>query len=78
MGNLEDDRLERRGVQHTASGKSDELAGKVERGLGDLTDNKRLAAKGRARELKGKAKKGLGRAERNANDVLDDDESVIP
>lgn len=78
MGNLEDDRLERHGVQHTASGKSDELAGKVERGLGDLTDNKRLAAKGRARELKGKAKKGLGRAERNANDVLDDDESVIP
>lgn len=78
MGTLDDDRLERRGVQHSASGKSDELAGKVERGLGDLTNNKRLAAKGRAREMKGKAKKGLGRAERNANDVLDGDESIVP
>lgn len=78
MDHHDDDRLERHGVEHTASGKSDELAAKVQRGLGDLTDNKRQVAKGRARELKGKAKQGLGRAERNASDALDDDESVVP
>lgn len=79
MDTDDDDRLERRGAEHTAKGRSDEMVGKAQRGLGKLTGNERMQTKGRLRETKGKAQHGLGRAERKADDVMDEnDDTVVP
>lgn len=71
-----DNSLERRGLKHSAKGKKDELVGKAERGLGDLTANRKLKAKGSMREAKGNAQQGVGRAERDAHDALHRDDEI--
>lgn len=73
---MNDDSLERRGVDNTTKGKGDELVGKVQRAAGGLTDNKSLKAKGTMRKAKGNAKQGVGRAERRAHDALNHDDDT--
>lgn len=73
---MADNNLERRGVENTAQGKKDELVGKAQRGLGDLTGNKSQKTKGRMREAKGNTQQGVGRAERDAHDALTRDDEA--
>jgi uncharacterized protein YjbJ (UPF0337 family) len=51
--------------------KADRTKGRLEEGVGGLTDNKRLKDKGRADSAAGTAKKKAGRATDKVKEVLD-------
>ncbi|QIK71408.1 CsbD family protein [Propioniciclava coleopterorum] len=60
------------GIGDKISNKAEELGGKIERGVGDLTDNEELEAKGAAKEAAAKAKQAGEHVKDAAKDVVDD------
>lgn len=60
------------GTGNKIKGTAEELAGKAQQGLGDLTNNREMQAKGEAKEMKGKMEKGAGEAENRLNEAAND------
>ncbi len=52
------------GLKNQVKGATKEAAGKVQKNVGDLTDDDSQELKGAARELEGKAQRKVGEAER--------------
>ena len=53
------------GLGNQIKGAAKEAAGKVQKNVGDLTDNTSQELKGAAREVEGKAQRKVGEAETN-------------
>lgn len=53
------------GLENQVKGAAKEVAGKVQKNVGDLTDNTSQELKGSARELEGKAQRKVGEVEGN-------------
>lgn len=51
------------GLENQAKGATKEVAGKIQKNVGDMTDNQSQELKGAARELEGKAQRKVGEAE---------------
>lgn len=51
------------GLKNQVKGASKEVAGKVRKNIGDLTDNHSEEMKGAAKEMEGKAQRKVGEAE---------------
>jgi uncharacterized protein YjbJ (UPF0337 family) len=51
------------GLENRVKGATKEAAGKVQKNVGDLTDNESQELKGKSRELEGKAQRKVGEAE---------------
>ena len=51
------------GLENQVKGAAKEVAGKVQKNVGDLTDNNSQELKGKARELEGKAQRKVGETE---------------
>ena len=51
------------GLKNQVKGAAKEVAGKVQKNVGDLTDNHSQELKGKARELEGKAQRKVGETE---------------
>jgi uncharacterized protein YjbJ (UPF0337 family) len=52
------------GLENQAKGAAKEVAGKVQKNVGDMTGDSSQELKGKARELEGKAQRKVGEAER--------------
>lgn len=53
------------GLENQIKGGAKEVAGKIRKNVGDMTDNQSEELKGRAKELEGKAQRKVGEAESN-------------
>ena len=53
------------GLENQVKGAAKEVAGKVQKNVGDMTDDASQQLKGSARELEGKAQRKVGEAEGN-------------
>ena len=53
------------GLGNQIKGAAKEVAGKVQKNVGDMTDNTSQELKGAAREVEGKAQRKVGEAETN-------------
>lgn len=53
------------GLENQVKGAAKEAAGKVQKNVGDLTDNQSQELKGKARELEGKGQRKIGEVEGN-------------
>ena len=51
------------GLKNQAKGGAKEVAGKVQKNVGDMTDNQSQELKGKARELEGKGQRKVGETE---------------
>ena len=51
------------GLENQVKGAAKEVAGKVQKNVGDMTDNHSQELKGKARELEGKGQRKVGEAE---------------
>jgi uncharacterized protein YjbJ (UPF0337 family) len=51
------------GLENQVKGGAKEAAGKVQKNVGDLTDNQSQELRGKARELEGKGQRKVGEAE---------------
>ena len=51
------------GLENQIKGGAKEVAGKIQKNVGDMTDNGTQEIKGAARELEGKAQRKVGEAE---------------
>jgi uncharacterized protein YjbJ (UPF0337 family) len=52
-------------------GATKEVAGKVQKGVGNLTDNPSQQVKGASKEIEGKTQKEYGNAKEKVKDVID-------
>jgi uncharacterized protein YjbJ (UPF0337 family) len=57
------DDLGKDGLENQIKGSAKEVAGKVQKNMGDATDNRSQELKGTARELEGKAQRKVGETE---------------
>jgi uncharacterized protein YjbJ (UPF0337 family) len=53
------------GAENQIKGAGKEVAGKIRKNIGDMTDNHSEEMKGKAKELEGKAQRKVGEAESN-------------
>ena len=58
------DDLTKKGIDHSAEGKVDNVKGKIKDAVGGLTGDSSLQAEGKVDQLKGKVKDAFGKAER--------------
>lgn len=65
------------GIGDKISNKAEELGGKIERAVGDLTDNEELEAKGAAKEAAAKAKQAGEQVKDAAKGVVDDVKGAV-
>lgn len=56
----------------TLKGKGKDIAGRVERQVGEWTDNKDMETEGAAKQGEGKVQKGVGRVKEAGRDIADD------
>ena len=59
------------GTEDTLKGKLNKAAGKVEKKLGQVTDDEEMEAKGTAKEAGGTVQSKLGQAERKVQEGID-------
>lgn len=64
------EKLGAKGLGNQVKGKAKEVGGKIQSGVGDLTNNESMEAKGKAKELEGKAQQAGGKAEEKLGDAL--------
>ena len=65
------------GIGDKISNQAEELGGKIERAVGDLTDNEELEAKGAAKEAAAKAKQAGEQVKDAAKGVVDDVKDAV-
>jgi len=58
--------------KNEAHGKAEEVAGRVKRAAGDMTNDPDLQAEGDAQEVAGKVEKGFGTARRKVGNAVKD------
>ena len=51
------------GLENQVKGGAKEVAGKIQKNVGDMTDNESQELKGKARELEGKGQRKIGETE---------------
>ncbi|CAN5350685.1 hypothetical protein BH23GEM4_BH23GEM4_13900 [soil metagenome] len=61
---MDRDDIKRKGGKQEVKGAAKEAAGKVQKNVGDLTDDTSQQVKGKIKEEKGEAQKEMGRAAR--------------
>jgi len=59
------------GAEDTVKGKANQAAGKVQKKVGQMTGDRKTAARGKAREVGGKVQSKVGKVERKADQALD-------
>ena len=59
-----DDKLRRKGAEHEVKGTKREIEGKIEKNIGDATDDLSKEASGAVKEAAGKVQKNVGEAVR--------------
>jgi uncharacterized protein YjbJ (UPF0337 family) len=59
------------------TGKSEQMKGRAEEAVGDLTGNKDLKAEGRADRNAGEAKEAIGKVEEKVDEAIDKVKGVI-
>jgi uncharacterized protein YjbJ (UPF0337 family) len=57
------DNTQRDGFKNQVTGAAKEVAGKIQKNVGDMTDNRSQEFKGTARELEGKTQRKIGETE---------------
>jgi uncharacterized protein YjbJ (UPF0337 family) len=62
-----------KGSEDTLKGKVKDVAGKVQRKVGEVTGNREMEAKGAAKQAEGKTQKTFGKGERKVDDALNPD-----
>lgn len=60
-----------KGVKDQVAGKAKEVAGKVQGGVGNVTNDDLLKAKGKAKQVEGKVQQTGGKVERKVDEALD-------
>lgn len=59
-----------KGVKNQVAGKAKEVGGKIQSGVGDLTNNESMEAKGKAKQVEGKVQQAGGKAEQKIDETL--------
>jgi uncharacterized protein YjbJ (UPF0337 family) len=59
------------------AGKDDQMKGKAEEAVGDLTGNKDLKSEGKADRRAGEAKENVGKVEEKVEEVIDKAKGVL-
>lgn len=73
--NIRDDEdLKKKGFKDSASGKADQIKGRVKDAAGGLTGDKDLQAEGKIDQAKGKIKDAFGKVERKIGESSEDDD----
>lgn len=70
--------LQAKGLKNQVQGKGKEIAGKVQGGVGNLTDNESMQAKGKGKELEGKAQQVGGKVEDKVGGALNPNDPTNP
>jgi uncharacterized protein YjbJ (UPF0337 family) len=70
----DDKDLKRQGFKDSASGKADQLKGRVKDAAGGLTGDRDLQAEGKIDQAKGKIKDAFGKIERKLGESSEDDD----
>ena len=63
------------GTDHIVRGKANQVGGKIQQKVGQLTGNRATQAKGAAHQVKGALQAGAGKVERKAHRALTDDQA---
>jgi len=71
--NSTDKDLGTKGAEHTVKGKARQVAGTVQKKVGQVTGDKSMEAKGKAREVGGKVQSKAGKAEQKVDTKLKED-----
>ena len=62
--------LEGKGLKNQVAGKAKEVGGKIQSGVGDLTNDQSMQAKGKAKEVEGKVQQTGGQVEKKVGDAI--------
>jgi uncharacterized protein YjbJ (UPF0337 family) len=67
--------LGEQGKEDTLRGKANQVGGKIQQKVGQLTGDRKMQAKGAARQVKGSVQAGVGKVERKAHKALNNDQA---